>query len=122
MNGGTGAVAAVPVCQHHAPYRFMRTALISLTQMLGRRRRAPHIARAIPDLWLLRTVAVPGPWLKITKVLVENFVELGEELYDLVVRIAMIRIDVVPRAVTPGPPRQLHILAAEKIAGRENLR
>src|SRR5581483_10744444 len=69
--------------------------LLALAQIFRRRRHAPDVARTFPHLRLLRPVAVPGPRIEITEVLVEHLVELGEQLDDLVVRIAVIGVDVV---------------------------
>ena len=98
------------------------SALLALADVIRRRRRAPDVARLVPHLRHLRTVAVPRPRIEIAELLVQHLVELGEQLDDLVVRIAMIGVDVVARPVPARPPGELDVLAAEEIAGVLDLR
>ena len=89
-----------------SPYGLTRPpALLALADVFRRRRRAPDVARLLPHLGLLRTVAVPGPRIEIAELLVEHLVELGEQLDDLVVRIAVIGVEVVARARAGPVPR-----------------
>src|SRR5262249_32251728 len=82
------------------PYR-----LIPLAQIVGRRRRAPDVARhRHPDLRLLRLVAMPRPRIEVAERLVQHLVEFGEKLDDLVVRVAVIGEDVVTWTVPARSP------------------
>src|SRR5436190_21477537 len=96
--------------------------LLTLADVIRRRRRAPDVARLVPHLRLLRAVAVPRPRIEIAELLVQHLVELGEQLDDLVVRIAVIGVDVVAGAVASRSPDQLNVLGAEEVAGALNLR
>src|ERR1700719_232953 len=93
-------------------------ALLSLPQIIGRGRRAPDVARRrrAPHFRALRTVAVPQPRIEIAERLVHHLVELGEQLDDLVVGIAVICEDVVARPVAARTPDDRNVLAAEEIA------
>src|SRR4051812_1132790 len=74
----------------------------------------------LPDLRLLRPVAVPGPWLEMAERLV-HLVELREQFGDQPVRCAVIGEQVVPDAVTAGSPQQLVAVQAEMVAGGQHV-
>src|SRR6266700_7326857 len=61
----------------------------------------------LPNLWPLRGIAVPGPRIEITQLLVLELVELDIELDRVLVRIAVIGRDIVARAVAQRAPQQL---------------
>ena len=65
---------------------------------------------AIRKLFRLRTVAMPRLRIEIAEFLVEHLVELGEQLDDLVIRIAVISVDVVARPVAARPPDDIDVL------------
>ena len=46
---------------------------------------------------------MPWPRIEVAELLVEHLVELGEQLDDLVVRIAVVSVDVVARPVPARP-------------------
>src|SRR5580704_18129531 len=66
-------------------------------------------------------IAMPRPRLEIAERFIEHLVELGEHFDDLVVGIAVIGVDIVPRSMTAGPPNNGNVLAAEEIASRLHL-
>src|SRR5580700_9805708 len=66
-------------------------------------------------------VTVPRPRLVIAKGFIEHLVELGEHFNDLVIGIAVIGVDIVPRPMTSGTPNNGNILAAQDIARRLHL-
>src|ERR1700685_1044049 len=66
-------------------------------------------------------VTMPRPRLEIAKRFIEHLVELGEHFNDLVIGIAVIGVDIVPRPMTAGPPNDGNILAAQQIASRLHL-
>ena len=80
--------------------------LLPLADVVRRRRRAPDVARLVPHLRHLRAVAVPRPRIEIAELLVQHLVELGEQLDDLVVRVAVIGVDVVARPVPARAPER----------------
>ena len=88
--------------------------LLALADVIRRRRRAPDVADLVPHLRHLRTIAVPRPRIEIAELLVEHLVEFGEQLDDLVVRIAVIGVDVVARPVPARAPGELDVLAPRK--------
>src|SRR5215472_9331212 len=92
--------------------------LLALAQVVGRRRRAPDVARIArpPHFRPLWTVAVPRPRVEIAERLVEHLVELGEQLDDLVVGIAVIGEEIVPRPVPARPPDDGNVPGAEIVA------
>src|SRR5580700_10366512 len=68
---------------------------------------APLVSRAgrwRPHLWSLRPLLMPGTGLEVLTFLVEDEVDLGEQLDDVPVRVAMVGEDVVPHTVASGPP------------------
>ena len=72
---------------------------------------------ALPDLWSLRVVFMPGARLEIAEFLVQHLIHLGVKFDDLVVWITMIDEDVVAYAVSPWPPDYRHVLPAKVVAG-----
>ena len=95
---------------------------MALADVVRRRRRAPDVAGLVPHLGNLRAVAMPWPRVEVAELLVEHLVELGEQLDDLIVRIAVVSVDVVARPVPARPPGELDVLRPEEIAGRLDLR
>src|SRR4051794_24852053 len=94
-----------------------RSTSLPLPQIVGRRRRPPDVARhRHPNFRPLRLVAVPRPRIEVAERLVHHLVELGEQLDDLVVRVAVIGEDVVARPVPPRPPDDWNIPRAEVVA------
>ncbi len=65
---------------------------------------------------------MPGPRLEIAERFIEHLVELGEHFDDLVVRVAMIGIDIVPGPMASRSPDDRNILAAKEIARTQELR
>src|SRR5437899_3081764 len=98
--------------------------LIALAQIVARGRRAPDVTRrvAAPDLGPLRAIAMPGARIEIAERFIHHLVELGEQLDDLVVGVAVIGEDVVARPVAPRAPGELDVAAAEEVAGGLYLR
>src|SRR5918994_1392590 len=89
--------------------------LLPLADVVRVRRHAPDDAPVVPHLRPLRMVAVPRPRIEVAERLVEHLVELGEQLDDLIVRIAMVGVDVVARPVPPRPPGEIDVLRAEEV-------
>src|SRR5580692_12397861 len=95
-----------------------RMQLIPRPVKVRRRRRAPDVGlAALPGLWPLRGVLMPGPWLEIAEVLVDHLVELAEEFDHLIVRVAVIGGDVVPGPVAQRAPDDRDLALAEQVAG-----
>src|SRR5271170_8266251 len=85
---------------------------------IRQRRRAPDIGLAgDPGLRPLRRIEMPRPRLEITKLFVEYLIELAKEFDDLIVRIAVIGGDIVPRAVAQRAPDDRDALLPEQVAG-----
>src|SRR5262249_25314780 len=79
--------------------------------------RAPDAGLAgRPQLGPLRGVVVPGARLEIAELLVHHLIELAEELDHLVVVVAMIGGDIVPRTVAQRPPDDRDSLLAHDLA------
>src|SRR5262245_8218300 len=73
------------------------------------RTRPPYAGLARrPAFGTLRRVVMPRARLEIAELLVLHLIELAEELDDLVVNVAMIGGDVVPRTVPQWPPDDRH--------------
>src|ERR1700733_4233839 len=82
------------------------------------RRRAPDAGGArFPRLRPLRRIPMPGPRLKIAELFVEHLVELAEEFDDLIVGIAMIGGDIMPRPMPQRPPDDRYLPLPEQVAG-----
>src|SRR5690242_2056105 len=98
------------------PFALLRR-LLSLPQIICGGRRTPDVARhRRPHLRLLRLVAMPRPRIEIAERLVQHLVELGEQLDDLVVRVAVIGEEVVPGPVPARPPDDGNVPGAEIVA------
>jgi hypothetical protein len=88
-------------------------------QVVRRWRWTPEIGSglAVPCLWPLWRIVMPGAGIEITEFLVLHLVELDVELDDLVVEIAMIDRDVVARAMAHRPPVDRYLADREQLAG-----
>src|ERR1700682_5703762 len=67
-------------------------------------------------------IAMPRPRFEIAERFIEHLVELGEHLDDLVIGIAVIGINIVPRPMPARPPDDGNIFAAQETASRLHLR
>src|SRR5579884_1098813 len=91
--------------------------LVSGAMEIGQRRRSPDIGlAALPHLRPLRRVLMPRPRLEIAELFIEHLVELAEQLDDLIVRIAVIGCDIVPRTVAQRPPDDRDLALAKQVA------
>src|SRR5206468_3405240 len=88
-------------------------------QEIRHRQWPPEIGRdlAVPRLWPLRGVVMPGAGIEIAEFLVLHLVELNVELDVLVVEIAMVDGDVVAGAMTYRPPVDGHLAQREQLTG-----
>src|SRR5580704_3487885 len=85
---------------------------------IRQRRRPPDGGRACdPGLRPLRRVLMPWPRLEIAELFVEHLIELAEKFYDLIIGVAVIGGDVVPRTVAQRSPDDRDFLLPEQIAG-----
>src|SRR5437879_3250225 len=71
---------------------------------------------AAPDLWPLRTVRMPRPWIEIAELLIQDLIELGKEFDHVLIRVAMIDRDVVSGAMAQWPPNDRDLVMREHIA------
>src|SRR5262249_18209525 len=93
-------------------------------QIIRSRRRAPDLARVFtpPNLRTLRPVLVPGPRLEIAQLFGGHPVELGEELHDVIVGIAVIDRNVMADDVAHRAPQDRTLVLAERLAGVVHMR
>src|SRR6266508_473361 len=90
-----------------------------------RRERAPHVRHprpGRPHLGPLRKVVMPRPRVEVAQALVEHQVELGEELEDVPVRVAVVGEEVVAGPVPAGAPHERIVVPREVVARELDVR
>src|SRR5713226_6301651 len=93
--------------------------LVAVEVIIRGRRRTPAgdgAVLAAPDLWSLRTVRMPGTWIEIAELLIQDLIELGKEFDHVLIRVAMIDRDVVSGAMAQRSPDDRDLVMREHIA------